>query len=167
MGRLGMDMAVRVLWAPRSVFERLDGPGAFGIGAILFLVRWLVTPLTTVRNLYRYDSPVLLPLPLGDEVSVYRFWEQFWYVPYGLLFMLAIVWGLVISAGQMGIPVRFRSVFQVVAVAYFAPWTFTATADCVIIPAGWLMPYSMVAIHMARWVGRVCCWRWAWPGTAG
>ncbi|GEM_PF-1051787 len=149
MGRLAVEMAFGVLWAPHHAFRQFGRPGVLALCVGLFLARWLVTPLTTVRNLYLYQSPILLPLPLGSDVQAYRFWEQVWYAPYGLAFMLAIVWAVVAFARRLGIGARFRDVFELMAVAYFTPWAFSAAADCVIIPAGWIMPYSMVVIHLA------------------
>jgi hypothetical protein len=149
MGRLGLDLAVGVLWSPQRAYGRIGEPGALGLCVLLFLGRWLVTPLTTVRNLLTFQSPVLLPLPFGGDVATYRYWEQFWYAPYGIAAMLAIIAAVTHQARRQALPARFGDVFRLVAVAYFAPWTFTAAADCVIIPAGWLMPYAMAGLHVA------------------
>lgn len=73
MGRLAVAVAVGVLWAPHQAFRQLGRPGALAVCVVLFLARWLVTPLTTVRNLHLYQAPILLPLPLGSDVQAYRF----------------------------------------------------------------------------------------------
>ena len=145
-----MNTALELIYNPVGAFERFRGEDHLGLGILLMLVRWTVTPAVTVANMYNYGSGMALRPPFGIEKQTYRFCEILWYGPYGCFMTLVITLGLFLLANRHygRSDVSFRRVFEIVSLCLFGPWLFTVPGDYFLITTDRAKPALFVTYHI-------------------
>lgn len=138
------------LW-PSKTFDRLRDTDILALAIVLLGIRWAVAPITTVLGMYLRNSPMLFTPLFGLDEATYRFYEIFWYGPYGALMILIIAAALFIGAKgyyhEAG--VTFRKTFQIVSLAFFTPWVPSILGDAFLLAAVNSRPEFLVPFHMS------------------
>ena len=128
-------MILKLAYNPVGAFQTLKEADCVRLAVILLVVRWTVSPLTTVLAMYLHDSPMALDPPFGFDRRTYRFYEIFWYGPYGIVMMLAIAQMLCLNARQLSRNpgISFRRTFTIVCLCFFTPWLVTVPGDYLLV----------------------------------
>ena len=140
-----------VVYRPRVAFARLKDTSILQLALLLLLIRFTFTVINTVAAMYYRGSPMLLRPLFGRDERTYRFYEIFWYGPYGLLMILVITFALAYLAkhvyGQSD--VTFRKSFEIVSVAFFTPWLPSVPGDWLLLVTVNAHPAFLVPFHLA------------------
>ena len=146
-----MWLTVSVMVAPLNAFDRLKEADYLGMALLLTAIRWTVTPLNTVWRMYAHESPMLFRPLFGMDEKTYRFWEIFWYGPYGVLLTLAIAAVVCQLARRFAPEARptFRKTFELVALTFFTPWLASVPGDIYLVHAANAAPRFLVPFHLA------------------
>lgn len=143
-----------VLWSwigPGRAFAAISRNRLAGQVLPLMLLRWSAAPITTVLNLYYHPAPALLPIPFDIPLQTYRFYEIFWYGPYGLLMVFAIAWVLFVLCRRFSPRdprISFRRVAGITSLAFFTPWLVLLVVEP-LIASGYGTPRFLVPAHLA------------------
>ncbi|MBF0124367.1 MAG: cyclic nucleotide-binding domain-containing protein [Magnetococcales bacterium] len=144
--RLTFDL----LWHPTAVFTWSRGQSLLAWALCLQMFRWWSTSITTMVNLYAADTPMLLPIPLQLTPLVYRYIEIFAYGPYGLLMVSLIaffLWRYGVAYATVK-SMTFAKSWEVVGLAFFAPWLPTLLIDNLLIQYDVAGPAVMMPWHI-------------------
>ena len=146
-------MVFQVAYSPRRAFDRLKSTDALALATALLIIRWMVTPLTTVLSMHLNNSPMLFGPPFGMSPRTYRFYEIFWYGPYGVLIMLAIILALFAMARRCykASDVTLSKTFEIVSLSFFTPWLPSIPGDWILVATvdarpGFLVPFHLVIL---------------------
>jgi len=144
-------MFLEVAHSPSKAFDRLKETPALRLAIALLLLRWTVTPATTVTNMYLNRYSMFIPPPFGIDAHTYRFYEIFWYGPYGVLMMLAITLAMALIGRRLyhHPDISFRRSFEIVSLSFFAPWVISVPGDYVVTVLMHAQPAVLVAFHIA------------------
>ena len=146
-----MRLPVSLIFSPLKTFDRLKQADFLGVALVLTAIRWTVTPLNTVWRMYVHDSPMLFRPLFGMDEKTYRFWEIFWYGPYGILMMLVMVYAVFRMARRFDPEARptFRKTFELVSLTFFTPWLASVPGDIVLVHTVNAAPLFLVPFHLA------------------
>lgn len=146
-----MWLVIYVLVAPYKAFDRLKCTDFLWTGIFLMILRWGVTALNTVYRMYVHGSPALFDPPFGMELQAYRYYEIFWYAPYGVMMLLVIAWIIFHLARAMtqAAELTFRKTLELVALTFFAPWLVSAVGDPILVYTVNARPEFLVPLHIA------------------
>ena len=144
-------MVFQVAYSPRRAFDRLKTTDVLALAAALLILRWVVTPLTTVLSMYLHNSPMLFGPPFGMSERTYRFYEIFWYGPYGVFIMLAVILALFTMArrGYKAPDVTLCKTFEIVSLSFFTPWLPSIPGDWILVTTVDARPAFLVPFHLA------------------
>jgi hypothetical protein len=149
--KLFSRMIFQLAYAPRTAFAHLCTRSSLLMAVILLVVRFSVTVATTVTAMYFRASPMLLRPPFGLDEHTYRYYEIFWYGPYGVLTMLLIVMALdlIVKRVYHRPDVTYRKGFEIVSLAFFTPWLVTVPGDAILLWTVNAHPAFLVPFHIA------------------
>lgn len=151
-----LEMAVVPLFAPARAAAQVGRHGAHALAWGMLLTMALATALNALNLMYHHAPGALLPLPAEASLDAWRFWQRFWFPPYAVLVVAAaaalLSWDSPRLAGRA---LDFRSLFQAMAMAGFAPWLVVQPLVAVLIPSDLGGPAVLVPLHLAAlgWSG--------------
>lgn len=145
-----MNVILKLAYNPIRAFQALKEADHARLAVVLLVVRWAVSPLTTVLAMYLHDSPMVLDPPFGLDAKSYRFYEIFWYGPYGIVMMLVIAQVLCLNARQLSrdVNISFRRTFAIVCLCFFTPWLVTVPGDYLLVRTVNAAPAFLVPFHL-------------------
>lgn len=147
---MSVKRSFQILFHPAQTFPLLLERNLFNCALRLQFIRWFVTAGSTMVSLYITDSSMLFPTPLGIPEKEYRFFEIFAYGPYGILLMFTLAYLVWVHGREHAPkPMTFRKTFEVVGIAFFAPWLPSIPLDNVLVLMGWGGPPVMITWHTA------------------
>ncbi|MBT4860780.1 MAG: hypothetical protein HON46_08250 [Gammaproteobacteria bacterium] len=141
---------IGVLFRPKAFFSQLKQGNHFRLTILLQLIRWTAMCCVTMPHFYLKNPPSLFPVPFGIELQQYRFFEIFAYFPYGLFIIVVITnmtWLYVKKYTPQSISIS--KVWEVIAIAYFAPWLPTLVLDNFLLTYDLAIPFIIVPLHFA------------------
>ena len=143
-------MILELAYSPARAFDRLKDTDFLKWSVILLAVRWIVSAANTLTNMYLHHSPMAIRPPFGIEKDTYRFYEIFWYGPYGVLIMLTIVLALFLIGKRYyrNHHISFRKTFEIVSLSFFTPWLPTVPGDYLLILTVNARPEFLVPFHV-------------------
>ena len=113
---------------PKKAFSNLKNETTFGVGLFLNTLKWVLCEFY-VYYLYISDQVLFIPPWLNIPADNYRFFELFFYIPYGILawiFTAGVVQTLAIVLGGKD---DFTGALNIVGVMIFTPFVFIDTID--------------------------------------
>lgn len=147
---MSVKRSFQILFRPAQAFTILLERDLFRCAVRLQIFRWFFTAATTMVSLYTTHSNMLFPTPFGIPEESYRFWELFGYGPYGVLLIFTLAYLVWVHGREYAPrPMSYRKTFEVVAIAFFAPWLPTIPLDNVLVLMGWGGPPVMITWHTA------------------
>lgn len=144
-------MIMQIVYDPVKTFDRLKHTDVLYLAVFLMLIRWSITPITTVVTMYRQYSPMFLTPPFGIDERTYRYYEVFWYGFYGFFMMLVIAYALVLITKHLyhNPEITFRRSFEIVALCFFTPWVPSVPGDYVLLLTVNAHPAFLIPFHIS------------------
>jgi len=142
--------SIGILFRPASLFSHLRTRDLLLLASLLQLTRWMFLSWVTMTRFAVCNAPALFPIPFGMELQDYRYFEIFAYLPYGLAIILFIAYEIWLHGRKHASrPMPFLKVWEVVALAYFAPWLPTVLLDHLLLSMNMALPAIVVPLHIA------------------
>ncbi|MBF0285653.1 MAG: hypothetical protein HQL51_14475 [Magnetococcales bacterium] len=141
----------QILFSPGRIFTWMRVRHLLPWAIALQVFRWESTALTTMVSLYENEAPMLFPAPFGLDPKAYRMVEIILYGPYGLFIISAMayfVWRFG-KAHATAYPMTMAKTWELIGLAYFAPWLPSLLIDSFLIRWGWGGPEIIVPWHVS------------------
>ncbi len=155
-------LAVFSIWnRPSAFFDRVAVSNLVGLAVGLQLTRWLLYSGGTITHFYLAAPPTLLPIPFGMDLNDYRAMEIYACFPIGLAVMAVITYEIWLRGQRYaGLPMTFKKTWEVVALAWFAPWLPTLFLDNLLLMAGLanppvIVPFHIIVVALESWLTAV------------
>ncbi len=117
---------------PRKAFTLLKEERTFSVGFFLNALKWVLCEFY-VYYLFKTDQVLFIEPWLNIPADVYRYYELFFYIPYGILawiFSAAIVQTLAVVFGGRD---TFTGTLNIVGIMIFTPFVFIDTIDALFV----------------------------------
>lgn len=131
---------------PKKAFSLLNEERNFSVGFFLNLLKWIICEFY-VYYLFKTNQVFFIEPWLNIPIDRYRYYELFFYIPYGILvwiFTAGVVQTLATAFGGRG---TFTNTLNIVGIMIFTPFVFIDTADAlfVILNAGdWNIVFNSI-----------------------
>lgn len=151
-------MVFEVAYNPVGVFDRLKETNILKLAIILLVIRFPVTAITTVATMYAHKSPMAITPPFGLDEQSYRYYEIFWYGPYGIVMMLIITLAVFLIARRFyhDPNITFRKTLEIVSLSFFTPWLPSIPGDYLILVTVNAAPVFLIVFHISILVWECC-----------
>lgn len=162
--RFSFSLVIAIIFSPREAFGRLSGRPVILFSIGLMVLRYSVATFSTVVNLYYHSVPMVLPPPVAIEPQRYRYYEIFWYGPYGIVMMIVITLVLLKLSRQIARGNKQLSISDMLGItslAFFTPWLVTSPVDFLMIAGGYGAPQFLIPLHLS-----ILAWE-SWLVTVG
>ena len=113
---------------PKKAFSNLKYESTFGVGFFLNTLKWVLCEFY-VYYLYITDQVLFIPPWLNIPADSYRYFELFFYIPYGILAWIFTAGVVQTLAKALGGRDDFTGVLNIVGVMIFTPFVFIDTID--------------------------------------
>lgn len=113
---------------PRGAFSLLKKETSFSVGFFLNALKWVLCEIY-VYYLYRTNQVLFIEPWLNIPAQQFRYYELFFYIPYGILvwiFTAGVVQTLATALGGKG---TYTSTLNIVGLMIFTPFVFIDTID--------------------------------------
>lgn len=120
------------IFHPGRAFNRLKDENSFRVGFFLNALKWVLCEFY-VYYLYKTNQVLFLAPWIHIPAGEYRFYQLFFYIPYGILawiFTAGVIQTISITLGGKG---SFTETLNIVGVMIFTPFVFIDTIDAVFI----------------------------------
>jgi hypothetical protein len=131
---------------PQRAFSLLTEERGFAVGFFLNTLKWVLCEFY-VYYLFKTDQVLFIEPWLNIPVEQYRYYELFFYIPYGIIawiFTAGVVQTISNALGGKG---TFASTLNIVGIMIFTPFVFIDTIDALfmIINAGdWNIVFNSI-----------------------
>jgi hypothetical protein len=115
---------------PPKAFSLLKEECGFSVGFFLNTLKWVLCELY-VYYLFKTNQVLFIEPWLNIPADQYRYYELFFYIPYGILawiFTAGVVQTLAIALGGKG---TFANTLNIVGILIFTPFVFIDTIDAI------------------------------------
>jgi len=115
---------------PNNAFSFLKEESNFSVGFFLNTLKWVLCEFY-VYYLFKSDQVFFIEPWINIPVDRYRYYELFFYIPYGILawiFTAGVVQTLATAFGGKG---TFASTLNIVGITIFTPFVFIDTIDAI------------------------------------
>ena len=117
---------------PRETFERLGREQTFAVGFVLTALKWGLCEFY-VFYLYYTDQVMFAQPWLNIPVEDYRFYQLFFYVPYGFILWILLSGLVQVLSRAWGGEGSFESTLNIMGIVVFTPFVFIDSLDVLII----------------------------------
>jgi len=117
---------------PKRAFSLLKEERDFSVGFFLNTLKWVLCEFY-VFYLFKTDQVLFIEPWLNIPADRYRYYELFFYIPYGIMawiFTAGVIQTLAISIGGKG---SFTSTLNIVGIMIFTPFVFIDSIDALFI----------------------------------
>lgn len=117
---------------PLQTFQALDGERTFAVGFVLTALKWGLCEFY-VFYLYYTDQVMFAKPWLNIPVEEYRFYQLFYYVPFGLALWILLSGLVQVLSRAWGGKGPFESSLNIMGIVVFTPFVFIDSLDVLII----------------------------------
>jgi len=117
---------------PREAFEVLGREEGFAVGFILIALKWVLCEFY-VFYLYYTDQVMFAEPWLNIRAEEFRFYQLFYYVPFGFLLWILISGLVQVLSRAWGGEGSFESALNIMGIVVFTPFVFIDSLDALFI----------------------------------
>jgi len=113
---------------PRETFRLLGQEQSIKVGVILIAMKWILCEFY-VLYLYHTDQVLFAPPFLNIPAEDFRFYELFYYIPFGFVLWILIAGLAQTLARALGGKGSFENCLNIMGIVVFTPFVFIDSAD--------------------------------------
>jgi hypothetical protein len=115
---------------PHDVFKALGKEDSIRVGFILIAMKWILCEFY-VYYLYHTDQVLFAPPWLNIPAEDFRFYELFYYIPFGFVLWILIAGLAQTLARALGGKGSFENCLNIMGIVVFTPFVFIDSADVI------------------------------------